>query len=291
MTKLHPSELILNPDGTIYHLNLLPEDIADIIITVGDPERVTNVSKYFDRIEIKKQKREFVTHTGYLHNKRMTVISTGISTANIDIVFNELDALANIDFKERVVKDKLTRLNLIRIGTAGTPHPDIPLNSQVVTEYSIGTDSLAHFYQFLSDENETELQNIFSDHFAENKAINNCYATSGSNKLIDILKKDCQLGITLTCSGFYAPQGRTLRAQPTTDHLIERLTQVKWLNRKITNIEMETAAIYLMGKILNHDCCSVSTILTNRGTKQFSETPQQAVDKLIQSTLEKLAAL
>lgn len=289
MQKIEESELILNPDGSIYHLNLLPEDIADTIITVGDPDRVAQVSQYFDSIELKKQKREFVTHTGYLGKKRLTVISTGISTDNIDIVFNELDALANINFKQRTINPHLKSLNIIRIGTAGALQPSIPLDSYVASTYGIGLDGLGSFYQIKNDLAELNLRQNFLKHFATDPAIANIYVAQGSNKLINLFEKDCISGITVTCGGFYGPQGRILRAQPIIEQFIPKLQTFRWQDHTIANFEMETAGIYALGNILSHDCCSLSAIVANRCTQEFSTQPKEAVEKLIKLTLEKIS--
>jgi len=288
MTIIQDSELILNGDGSVYHLNLLPEDIADTIITVGDPDRVAEVSKYFDQIQIKKQKREFVTHTGFVGKKRVTVISTGISTDNIDIVFNELDALANIDLKTRTIKTELKQLNFIRIGTAGGLQADIPLDTTIISEQAIGLDGLGNYYQITGRNDEQQLHATFIQHFSENPAVQNAYVTSGSSSLIKALEKDCVRGITVTCGGFYGPQGRVLRGQPAIPNFIAKLQSFNHNNKNIANFEMETAGIYAVGKLLGHHCCSLSSLVNNRAKQEFSANTKQAMDNLIKSTLEKI---
>jgi len=275
--RIKESELILNSDKSIYHLNLLPEDIADTIITVGDPDRVPEVSKYFDRIELKKQKREFVTHTGYIGKQRLSVVSTGISTDNIDIVFNELDALVNIDLETRMLKSHHKSLNIVRIGTAGALQADIPLDTFVVSQNAIGLDGLAHAYEIEWDHEEHDLRN------KSLSLLPHAYAVKGHKSLVDLLAQDNIAGTTITCGGFYGPQGRTLRAQPSIKNFQQKLTDLG-----AANFEMETAGIYALGKILGHRCCSISAIMANRCTGEFSQTPHETVDKLIQVTLERL---
>jgi len=290
MQRIEESELILNPDGSIYHLNLLPEDIADTIITVGDPDRVAQVSKYFDSIELKKQKRELITHTGYVGKQRITVLSTGMSTGNIDIVFNELDALANIDFKQRTINPHLKSLDIIRIGTAGGLQPNIPLDSFVISTYGIGLDGLGSFYQMQNDLAESTLRQSFLKYFANDPATMNTYVARGSDKLINLFATEGIPGITVTCSGFYGPQGRILRAQPMIEHFIPKLQNFVWQEQAIANFEMETAGIYALGNILGHHCCSLSAIVANRCTQEFSTQPKEAVENLITLVLEKVSA-
>lgn len=281
------SELILNDNNSIYHLNLLPEDVADTIFTVGDPGRVPEVSRYFDSIEIRKQKREFVTHTGYIGKKRVSVMSTGMSTDNIDIFLNELDALVNIDFTTRNIKPSLKSLQIIRIGTAGGLQPDIELDSIVVSKYGVGMDGLGNLYQLPQTENEKNLRQAFEIHFEHNPALN-IYTTSSDQNLLSLLEKGSKSGITVTCGGFFGPQGRMLRAQPLIPDLIEKLQNFTWQNEKVINLEMETAGLYAMGTLLGHQCCSVSAIIADRGRQTFSKNIPQAVDQTIRFVLEKV---
>ena len=283
--QIEASELILNPDGSIYHLNLLPEDIADTIFLVGDPDRVEEVSRYFDRIEIKKQKREFVTHTGYVGNKRLTCLSTGIGTDNIDIVLTELDALVNMDLKTRTAKTELTGLNLIRIGTCGSLQHDIPVDSFLASEYGVGLDGLLGFYNFeVSEEDKQFLQPIIP--IVSNLGVHPVIV-KGSDTLLNTVAKDIRKGVTLTNCGFYGPQGRTVRIAPKDKRYIDELSAITLPgNRKLTNMEMETSAIYGMSKLLGHNALSLNAILANRVDGTFSKDPHGATDKLIRFVLE-----
>jgi len=276
-TPMNDAELILNPDGSVYHLNLLPEDLAPTIILVGDKDRVPLVSQHFDRIDIKKQKREFITHTGWIGNKRITVLSTGIGSPNIDIVMNELDALVNIDLSNRHVHSNLSSLNFIRIGTSGSIHPDIDVDQIVISTMAVGTDNLGDYYQ--------------------SKKINHPLLPSWSyitERYPFDLKKFTPAyteGITLTCSGFYAPQGRTLRIAPAYTIPINGLHLEKINGFSFTNLEMETAAIYLMATLLGHRAISVNAILGNRWHGNFSQDPQKTISDLIRHTLDWIAQL
>lgn len=283
------TELILNPNNSIYHLNLLPEDIADTIFIVGDPDRVPNVSRNFDSIDIRKQKREFVTHTGYIGKKRVSAMSTGMSTDNIDIFLNELDALVNIDFNTRNVKSTLKSLQIIRIGTAGGLQPDLELDSNVVSKYGVGLDGLGNFYQMSRTPTENSLKQAFENHFEHNSALN-IYTATGDTQLVSSLETICRPGITVTCGGFYGPQGRSLRARPIISDLVEKMQTFSWQNEKVANFEMETAALYAMGTLLGHQCCSVSVIIANRCTQKFSKDYMKAVDNTIKSVLEKVCS-
>ncbi len=284
--RIPESELILNPDGSIYHLNLLPEDIADLILFVGDPDRVSMVSRYFDQIELKKQKRELITHTGRIGNQRITVMSTGMSTDNIDIVFNELDALANIDFKTRTVKSQTKSLKVIRIGTAGSLQADIPVDSFVVSKDAVGLDGLANFYEMAFSPEEIALQKGFAAAFPNDPVIQTCYTATADAALTNLLGKGHIVGTTVSCAGFYGPQGRVLRAKAKIKNFTEKLTQLG-----MANFEMEASAIYILGKILGHQTCSVSAIVANRVTQQFSAKPYETVDKLIRFMLERLVEM
>lgn len=283
--QIEASELILNPDGSIYHLNLLPEDIADTIFLVGDPDRVEEVSRYFDRIEIKKQKREFVTHTGFVGNKRLTCLSTGIGTDNIDIVLTELDALVNMDLKTRTAKTELTGLNLIRIGTCGSLQHDIPVDSFLASEYGVGLDGLLGFYNFeVSEEDKQFMQPIIP--IVSNLGVHPVIV-KGSDALLNTVAKDIRKGVTLTNCGFYGPQGRTVRIAPKDKRYIDELSAITLPgNRKLTNMEMETSAIYGMSKLLGHNALSLNAILANRVDGTFSKDPHGATDKLIRFVLE-----
>ncbi len=290
MPNLPASELILNSDGSIYHLNLLPEDLAHTIILVGDPNRVPIVSKYFDQIEIQKSNREYVTHTGYIGNLRLSVIGTGIGAGNIDIVINECDALANIDFKKREVKNNITKLKFIRIGTCGGLQKNSLVDSFIISDYAIGLDGLMQYYQQANNQNEIALLKICREYFSSTFIANQIYATAGSENLTALFKteKIGISGITMTCPGFYAPQHRVLRAKPSDVDLFSIAQKIKFQDLCVTNFEMETAAIYGLSRALNHDACSISLVVANRITKEFSTQMNSKIDELIKAVLEKL---
>ena len=283
------SELIINPDGSIYHLNLRPEQIAKTVIVVGDPDRVGKVSAHFDSIEYKVQKREFVTHTGSYKGKRITVISTGIGTDNIDIVLNELDALVNIDFEKRTEKETLTSLDIIRIGTSGAMQEDIPVDSFLISKYGMGLDGLLHFYNYKNnaDEHMTFLHFMETVGAATDFPIRPYIARAGED-LLKNLAADFTQGITLTCPGFYAPQGRILRAELSVDNFLLNLGKFSYKNLRCTNFEMETAAIYGLSNILGHQAISFNAILANRVTNEFSKKPKESVKQLIEMVLERI---
>lgn len=287
MKPISHTDLILHPDGSVYHLNLQPGDIAETIITVGDPERVSDVSKYFDRIELRKGKREFITHTGYIGSKRITVLSTGIGTDNIDIVLNELDALVNIDLDTRLVNSSLKSLNIIRIGTSGSLQNDIPMDTLLVSELALGLDALMSYYVHTVSGDEHELLDSLKSHFQHIKGIAP-YLTAADKTLMELIGKDLQRGITVTAPGFYAPQGRELRAKTVIPDLIGHLTSFSSGNYRLTNLEMETAGIYALAKVLGHKALSVNAILASRTTFDFSLNPAAVVDKAIQLVLSRL---
>jgi len=290
MGQIAESELILNKDGSVYHLNLLPEDISNIIINVGDPERVIKVSSFFDTIEIKKQKREFVTHTGTYKGKRITVISTGIGTDNIDIVYNELDALVNIDLNTRTIKDKLTPLHLIRIGTSGALQPDIPVDSFVFSTFGLGLDGLLNFYKYTNTDEERGIIESFRKHYPNECKLPESYLTRCSDKMEKVLSEGMFKGITASCSGFYAPQGRVLRYELARTDMIEKLNSFKHGEHRVTNFEMETGAMYGLAKLLGHHCCAVNVIVANRIAQKFSTKYEESMHNLIQTVLDRLAA-
>lgn len=283
--RIPPSELVLNPDYSLYHLGLHPHQIASTILTVGDPERVAKISKYFDEIEFMVNKREFITHTGYYKGKRLTVMSTGMGTDNIEILMMELDALVNVDLKERTIKDEHTSLNIIRLGTSGSLQADIPVGSYLVSDYGIGLDTLMFFYQLPSstEENElsTALQSGASLPFKP-------YVVRGSQMLLEKIGEGMLVGNTLTSPGFYAPQGRQVRAALRLPNLVEALSKFRWQDKRLTNFEMETAGYYAMGKILGHEVLSVNAILANRISNEFSQNPGEIVEKLIQLVLDRV---
>lgn len=280
------SELIINPDGSIYHLNLRPEDVADTVITVGDPDRVEAVSKHFDNVQVKARHREFVTHTGYLNNKRITVVSTGIGTDNIDIVFNELDALVNIDFATRTIKEAKTSLDIIRVGTSGSVSADLQIDSTLITETAIGMDGLMHFYEFENSIQETVYLEAFANHIKPYFKEVAPYIATGSEKLINKFEAYYPKGTTITACGFYAPQGRVLRGTRTFPNFIEAVNTFRHKHFRITNLEMETAGIYGLGKLLGHNCLSINAILANRIDNTFSADPKKIVNQTIEKVLE-----
>ena len=282
------SELILNPDGSIYHLNLKPEHIANTIITVGDPDRVKSVTKHFDTIEFSTHKREFHTQTGTYKGKRITVISTGIGTDNIDIVFNELDALANIDFDKREIKDTLTSLDIIRIGTSGSIQKNIPIDTFLISEYAAGFDSLLHFYK--SDHvQDHDISEALMQHTNWFNKKSNPYIVTCDSSLFNQLKSDKTVsGFTATNVGFYGPQGRILRLPIQDNNLNDSLATFNYKGMAITNLEMETAGIYGIAKLLGHKAVSMNAIIANRATGEFSKDPSIVVNELIQYTLDKI---
>lgn len=288
--KIAASELIINKDGSIYHLNLLPEDLAQTVITVGDPDRVETITKHFDTIEVTKQKREFKTVTGVYKGRQITVISTGIGTDNIDIVFNELDALVNIDFNTRTVKNTHTALDIIRVGTSGTVQSNIPIDSFVISELAIGFDSLMHFYK-----SEHVLNKKCSEAFVKqtnwDKEKSTPYVVSYDKTLGDKFKSDNMIsGFTATNVGFYGPQSRVLRIALADELINEKLAQFSYNGQHITNLEMETAGIYGMAKLLGHKAVSLNAILANRATGEFSKNPNGLIEDLIIFTLDKIVS-
>ncbi len=285
---LNASELILNADQSIYHLNLLPQDLAGTVITVGDPDRVSDVSDHFDTIELKKGKREFITHTGTLNGTRISVVSTGIGTDNIDIVLNELDALANIDFTTRAIKTKQTQLDIIRIGTSGAIQSDIPIDSFLLSEYALGLDGLIHYYNN-GDIQHADFQEAFVRHTKWAAEKSTPYTVQCDRELAKKLSSNrIRLGATVTSTGFYGPQGRQLRLAARNSEFISDLQSFQYNGQQLTNLEMETSGIYALSKLLGHRAISLNAILANRITGAFSKTPKKTIDKLIKHALELL---
>ncbi len=286
--QIPKSELIINHDGSVYHLNLLPEDISDTIITVGDPDRVSVVTKFFDKIELKKQKREFVTHTGYYKGKRITVMSTGIGTDNIDIVYNELDALVNIDLKTRFVKEELVKLHLIRIGTSGSLQADIPADSFVFSAWGLGLDGVLNYYKQDVTAEEIAINNAFCEAYPNDLGFARPYLTACSDLLRTQFSEGMFQGITASCSGFYGPQGRVLRGELAMPDFISRLNKFKFEDKRITNFEMETGAMYGLARILGHECCSINAIVANRIDQTHSHKAVETMDNLILTILDRI---
>lgn len=292
MQRIPESELIINQRGAIYHLDVRPEELAHTIITVGDPDRVTQVSRHFDRIEYERQHREFVTHTGFVGSQRVSVVSTGIGPDNIDIVLNELDALVNIDFESRTVKPEHTLLNIIRVGTSGALQADIPVDSYVVSTHGLGIDNLLNFYRHEENDAEKQLLQAFVTQTQLHSRISQPYISACSASLVKHFAGDgFHAGITVTCPGFYGPQGRILRLGLNNPNLIDRLTEFNYGAHRITNFEMETSGIYGLGRLLGHHCLSLSAIVANRVVKEFSKDGGLAVQGLITKTLEVVAGL
>ena len=286
--QISPTDLILNPDGSIYHLSLRPEHLADTIITVGDPERVAKVSQYFDSVEFKINKREFVTHTGMLNGKRLTVISSGIGTDNVEILMNELDALVNINLETLKVKKIHKSLNIIRLGTSGSLQKDIPVDSFVVSEWGVGFDALGFYYN--SEINQTTID-LKKDLGLEFMPYCNPAGFELFKLFVEAAPENWFEGMTVTCPGFYAPQGRVLRYTPKIDGLLQKMNGFYRSGISLTNLEMETAGYYLLGKILGHKVLSISAILANRMTNEFSQQPEKQVDSLIKYALEKITSI
>ena len=278
MEKFKESELILNQRGAVYHLDLMPDEIADVIITVGDPKRVKKVSQYFDSIDVKKKHREFKTHTGWLNGTRISVISTGIGTDNIDIVFNELDALVNIDLKSRTEKEEKKSLSFIRIGTSGGLREEIEVDSYIANTAAIGIEGLGLYYGRKDDELTSKIDNCLIP----------LYQARADLGLIDQVAKRMKKGVALTAAGFYAPQGRSLRLKVSHETFLDQLKELTIDDVVVTNMEMETSGIYLMAELLGHKALSINTILANRVTGEFSSAPGESVDRLIRKVLQEL---
>lgn len=286
--KIPASELILNPNGSVYHLQLLPGQVADTVITVGDSDRVEEITKHFESIEFTVQNREFKTQTGSYKGKRITVISTGIGTDNIDIVLNELDAVVNIDLQNREVNKELKSLDIIRIGTSGSINQEVPLDSYLLSEMSIGFDSLMHFYASKGVE-ESNATAAFIQHTGWYSKKSEPYVIKASQKLIDIFKSDTtKSGITATNIGFYGPQGRVLRLPLQDPDINKKLASFSYKGLNITNMEMETAGIYGLSKLLGHRAVSLNALIANRVTGEFSQNPKKLVEGLIDYALERI---
>ncbi len=289
MSRIAESELILNPDGSIYHLNLKPENIADTVIFVGDQNRVPKVAKHFDTIEFETQKREFRTMTGTYRGKRLSVLSTGIGPDNIDIVMNELDALVNIDLEKREIKKEKKSLTIVRIGTSGSLQKDIPVDNFVLADYGLGFDGMLWFYDC-----DAVVETDFSDafvkhtHWSSHKAVP--YFVKNNPELGNKLAGGAKVhrGITATAGGFFGPQGRILRLNLEDPTLNSKIDNFEFNGHRVTNLEMETSAIYGLSKLMGHKACSMNCIIANRANGTFSKDPYKAVEELIQYTLDKL---
>jgi uridine phosphorylase len=291
MKRIAESELIINSRGALYHIDLRPEELASHIITVGDPDRVAMVSQFFDKIEVKRQHREFVSHTGFFGQKRITVISTGIGTDNIDIVFNELDALVNIDLEKREIKDHLQSLKIFRIGTCGGLQAHIPVDSWVAGTHGLGIDNLLSYYQLEQQDEELQLLQQFMAQTQLGSQFSQPYIASASMQLLKHFVDGFHQGITVTCPGFYGPQGRVLRLGLRNPGLIDALTNFNFGQFRIANFEMETSAIYGLGRLLGHQCLSLNVVVANRVSKTFSADGNKAVLNLIEHALQIIATI
>ncbi len=286
---IQSSELILNPDGSVYHLNLLPENIAHDIIFVGDQNRVEKITQFFDSIEFSTQKREFKTQTGLFKGKRITVMSTGIGPDNIDIVINELDALVNIDLQTRKPKENPIQLNIIRIGTSGSLQADIPVDSFVMSKFGLGLDNMLRSY-LIDEVSNPEMESAFISHTNWDAKKGRPYVIACSPTLEKRIESErMHKGITATAGGFYGPQGRVLRLNIQDENLNSKMDTFTFQDNRITNLEMETAAIYGLCSLLGHNALSLNAIIANRASGTFSEDPYKAVDELIAYTLDKLS--
>lgn len=285
MIKFSEADLILNKDGSVYHLNLKPENVSDNIIVVGDPGRVYHFSKHFDDIEFEMNKREFVTHTGTYKNKRITVMSTGIGVDNIEIVMIELDALFNIDLKKRIPKEKKESFNIVRIGTSGAIQEDIKVGSQVIADYGIGMDNLMQYYNLKHTDFELEigekLQHDLNLSFSP-------YVVKGSEVLKEKLGEGLLCGNTVTSPGFYAPQGRQLRLDVKNPKLLDQITYFNHNGFWLTNFEMETSMLYAFARLLGHEALTINAILSNRVKGTFSKNPYKTIDSIIHKVLDRI---
>jgi uridine phosphorylase len=291
MSAIGASELIINDRGAVYHLNVRPEELADTIITVGDPERVATLSKYFDRIEHKCEHREFITHTGYIGNKRLSVLSTGIGPDNIDIALNEVDALVNIDFDTRTIKEQKKSVSVIRMGTCGSLQGEVGVDQLVAGTHGLGIDNLLHFYKTQNNSEEQAILSAFEQHTQITNFKIQPYIATASPGLIKHFAEGYSHGITVTCPGFYGPQGRILRLPLNMPNLVDQMTSFRFGNHHIANFEMETSAIYGLCNLLGHQCLSINVIVANRVKKEFSKDPAKAVDNMIQKTLGIIAGI
>ncbi|HMC97224.1 MAG TPA: nucleoside phosphorylase [Flavobacteriales bacterium] len=288
-TEILPSELILNPDGSIYHIALRPEQLGDLVLVVGDQARVALISRHFQTVEHKVQNREFVAHTGVYNGTRITALSTGIGTDNIDIVVNELDALANIDLEKRTPRAEHRALSIIRLGTCGALQEDIPVDTRIVSSFGVGMDNVLHYYAYENTSAETRLLNELLARTEWPDNLPYPYVAKGDERLIALLGHQNVVGITLTAGGFYGPQGRQLRALPSVDGLNERLSSVTFEELRVTNYEMETSALYGLGGLLGHRVCTVCTVVANRLRKEYSKDHHGAIDRMIAEVLQRVA--
>lgn len=288
MKPIAPSELIINDDGSIFHLHLLPEDIADTVILVGDPGRVESVSAHFSKVELKKSSREFVTCTGIYKGTRMTVLSTGIGTDNIDIVVTELDALANVNLKTRTPNEKHRTLRIVRLGTSGALQPELALGSMVSSHVSIGFDGLLNFYAGRNEVSLLDYEAAFLKHTAWNELCAKPYFVENSRELIELFADSTTAGMTISAPGFYGPQGRVIRLPLADPMLNEKIESFRFGGKKITNFEMEGSAIAGLSKLLNHKSLTICSIIANRAILDMNVDYKKAVNEMVEMALEKL---
>ncbi|MBW7847238.1 MAG: nucleoside phosphorylase [Bacteroidales bacterium] len=286
------SQLVLNADGSVYHLKLHPEQIADTILLVGDPNRVQMISQHFDQVEHQVANRELVTHTGYYKGRRISAMSTGMGTDNLDIVINELDALANINLKTRQIRPEHRKLNLIRLGTSGALQPDIPVDGTVVAaRYALGLDGLLHFYAQSKAVIEHEMTQAFVDFMKWNPLLPGPYVVKASPFLLKTLAFDAIQGITATAPGFYGPQGRVLRLDLSDEKMNSRIESFEFQNERVTNFEMESSALYGLSAMLGHEALTMCVIIANRVTEKFASNYHPFMERLIINTLDRIANL
>lgn len=286
--SLQSSELVLNGDGSVYHLHLKPEHVADTVLLVGDQGRVEQITRKFETIEYSIQNREFFTQTGFYNGHRITVLSTGIGTDNIDIAINELDAAVNIDLENRRIKNETKSLNLIRIGTCGSLQPDVPVDSLAISSYGLGFDGLLDFYKKEQSYQEVAIQQDFNEFYKRNGHSVSVYVSEASTELVSLLEEGMVKGITATANGFYGPQGRVLRLMAQIPNQNELLSAFRSGDNRIINFEMETSGLYGIGGLLGHKCCTVCAVIANRFTKNYSKDYKLTVDKLIDTVLDRL---
>lgn len=289
MKKIENSELIINNDGSIFHLHLKPEQVAKDIILVGDPGRVALISEHFDKIEHKVQNREFITHTGTYKGKRISAVATGIGTDNVDIVLNELDALVNIDLNKRIIKEKHTNLNLIRLGTSGGLQEDLDVDTFLMSEMAIGFDGLLNFYKDRDKIGNDTIEDAFVKHMAWNPRIATPYFVNASESLMHRIDQDFRRGYTISAPGFYGPQGRELRLRIQDSKINDKIRSFRFEGKRITNYEMESSALFGLSALLGHNAATVCVIIANRYAKQYSKDYKPFVKNLINIVLDNLA--
>jgi len=290
MATIKNADFLINNDGSIYHISLKPEELADTVIVVGDPDRVEKISCYFSSIETKVQNREFIGHTGYYNRKRLTVLSTGIGTDNIDIVMNELDALVNVDFATRTVKENKKSLDIIRIGTSGAVQAEIPVSSFALSTMGIGFDNLLHYYAFDPNMVDNTMCEAFMTHTGWNPDLSKPYFVKGSQKLITLFEKGMHKGLTVTAPGFYGPQGRVLRLGLHDPELNEKIRSFRYGDERIINFEMETSALYSLGALLGHNMVTVCALIANRVTNEYSVDHKKVIQNLVEVVLDRITA-